>query len=214
MRAPPQTSARSALRRRLADQFHHPHGMLGRLAGLILANRKSNRLRNAWTVGLLDIQPTDSVLELGFGPGVSIAAASRLAPEGCVIGIDHSASMLRAASRRNRSAIQSGRVVLHEASLEKLPEFELSFDKIFGVNALQFVSEPLEVLSAIRERMASGARIAITQQSRRPNATDRDSIRAVESVGELLEQVGFGSVQIETLPLQPVCAACVLAVAS
>jgi ubiquinone/menaquinone biosynthesis C-methylase UbiE len=188
--------------------------MLGRLAGLILANRKSNRLRNAWTVELLDIQPTDRVLELGFGPGVSIAAASRLTFKGCVVGVDHSASMLRAATRRNALAVRSGRVILHEASLEALPEFELPFDKVFGVNALQFASEPLDVLHAIRERMRVGARIAITQQSRIPNATDRDSIRGVERVGELLEQVGFDSVRIETLPLRPVCAACVLAVAS
>ena len=30
-----------------------------------------NRDANYWTVGLLDIKPTDHVLEIGFGPGLA-----------------------------------------------------------------------------------------------------------------------------------------------
>jgi SAM-dependent methyltransferase len=207
------------LRGKLVSQFHRPHGLVGKLAGFVLANRKSNLERNDWTVRLLDIQPADRVLELGFGPGVSIAAASRLAHEGIVVGIDHSETMLRMASRRNAAAIEAGRVRLIEASLDQLPAFEEPFDepfdnpfdKVFGVNALQFSDDPVAVLCALRERMCAGGLIAITQQSRKANATDRDSVRAAERTGELLEQSGFAAVRIETLPLEPVCAACALA---
>ena len=87
------------------------------------------------------------------------------------------------------------------------------FDKVFGVNSLQFADDAAEVLRAVRERMRSGATIAITQQSRKSKATDQDSIRAAERIGELLEANGFGAARIHTLPLKPVCAACVLAVA-
>lgn len=121
--------------------------------------------------------------------------------------------MLRMASRRNAKAIREGRVSLFESTLDRLPEFELPFDKVFGVNALQFAAEPLDVLRAIRERMRAGGVIAITQQSRRKNATNEDSIRAAKQVGELLEAAGFGDVRVETLPLEPVCASCVLATA-
>jgi ubiquinone/menaquinone biosynthesis C-methylase UbiE len=207
------SSPAESLRKKLLSQFHRPHGALGHLAGFILANRGSNRKRNAWTVELLDIQPTDRVLELGFGPGVSIGTASRLATEGYVVGVDHSETMLRMASRRNAKAIREGRVSLFESTLDRLPDFELPFDKVFGVNALQFAAEPLDVLRAIRERMRAGGLIAITQQSRKKNATNEDSIRAAEKVGELLEEAGFGDVRVETLPLEPVCAACVLATA-
>lgn len=203
----------AGLRDQLVSQFHRPHGLLGKLAGLVLANRKSNLERNAWTVELLAIQPTDRVLELGFGPGVSIAAASRLAHEGLVVGVDHSETMLRMASRRNAAAIRAGRVQLIEASLEQLPSFEEPFDKVFGVNALQFADEPVAVLNALRDRMCAGGLIAITQQSRKANATDEDSIRAAERTGERLEQSGFAAVRIETLPLEPACAACALATA-
>ena len=213
MNASGKTSAPSGLRGKLVSQFHRPHGMLGQLAGFVLAHRKSNRERNLWTLSLLDIQPGDRVLELGFGPGVSIAAASRLAPEGFVVGVDHSHTMLRMASRRNAAAIKAGRVQLIEASLAKLPPFEEPFDKVFAVNALQFVDEPLEVLRRIGEHMRPGGLIAITQQSRKPGATDRDSMRGAQDVALQLEEAGFDSVRIESLPLEPVCAACVLATA-
>ena len=55
--------------------------------------------------------------------------------------------------------------------------------------------------------MKPGGRIAITQQPRKPDATDRDAARAAERVRALLEEAGFDSVRIETLPLEPVCAA-------
>ena len=61
--------------------------------------------------------------------------------------------------------------------------------------------------------MRRAARIAITLQSRAKNASDEDSRRGVEAIGSVLEQVGFESTRSETLELEPVCAACLLATA-
>jgi hypothetical protein len=55
-------------------QFHHPTGAVGHVAGWIMGRRSSNVARNRWAVQLLDVQPTDRVIELGCGPGVAIAA--------------------------------------------------------------------------------------------------------------------------------------------
>lgn len=59
-----------------------------------MAHRRSNRRRNAWVVSLLDVQPADHVLEIGFGPGMAIAEARRIGPAGHVYGVDHSQVML------------------------------------------------------------------------------------------------------------------------
>ena len=104
-------------------QFSRPRGLLGRLAGLIMANRPSNLERNMRTLALVNIQPDDRVLEIGFGPGIAIERAAELAKRGKVIGVDHSALMLRQASRRNATAIAAGRVELRLGTAEKLPEF-------------------------------------------------------------------------------------------
>jgi hypothetical protein len=55
------------------SQFHRPAGLLGRVVGWIMANRPSNIERSRWTVDLLNVQPTDHVLEIGFGPGLALA---------------------------------------------------------------------------------------------------------------------------------------------
>jgi hypothetical protein len=49
----------------IVGQFGHPRGMAGSVAGWVMARRPSNRQRNRWVVSLLDVQPTDRVLEIG-----------------------------------------------------------------------------------------------------------------------------------------------------
>jgi ubiquinone/menaquinone biosynthesis C-methylase UbiE len=61
----------------------------------MFAHRPSNRQRNVWAVSLLDVQPTDRVLEVGFGPGVAIAEFAARATRGHVFGIDHSQAQPR-----------------------------------------------------------------------------------------------------------------------
>src|ERR1700759_2034905 len=78
-----------ALDRDVIGQAHHPRGAAGRVTAWEMALRPSNRQRNRWVVSLLDIRPADRVLELGFGPGVAIAALAR-AGAAHVYGVDHS----------------------------------------------------------------------------------------------------------------------------
>src|ERR1700678_3305532 len=89
-----------ALDRDVIGQAHRTRGAAGRVTAWEMAHRPSNRQRNRWVVSLLDIQPTDRVLELGFGPGVAIAALAR-AGAAHVYGVDHSGVMARQASKRN-----------------------------------------------------------------------------------------------------------------
>src|SRR5438105_2776616 len=82
-----------ALDRDVVGQGHHPRGAAGRVTGWVFAHRPSNRRRNGWVVSLLDVRPADQVLEIGFGPGLAVAALVR-AGAGHVCGIDHSDVML------------------------------------------------------------------------------------------------------------------------
>jgi hypothetical protein len=60
----------------LLRAFGRPKGILGRLGGIIMA--RTNRDMAARTIELLDVQPNDRVLEIGFGPGVGIELLARL----------------------------------------------------------------------------------------------------------------------------------------
>ena len=199
-----------ALDRDVIGQAHRPRGTAGRVTAWEMAHRPSNRQRSQWAVALLDVRPTDRVLEIGFGPGVAIAALAR-AGAGHVYGADHSAVMLRQAAKRNAAAIRAGRVTLVNASVDELPAaLDGPFDAILAVNALMFWPEPAEQLADLRRRLAPDGRIAIVSQPRCPGATLDTSRAAASKIRGLLRSAGFSSIRTETLPLSPP-AVCVLA---
>ena len=197
------------LDRDVIGQAHHPRGAAGRVTAWEMAHRPSNRQRSRWAVSLLDVQPADQVLELGFGPGVAIAALAR-AGAGHVYGVDHSGVMLRQASRRNAAAIRAGRVTLIRASADQLPPaLDGPFDAILAVNSLGFWPAPGQRLAELRRRLAPGGRMAIASQPRCPGATAGTSDRAAREIEGLLTDAGFTHLSTQVLPLSPPVA-CVL----
>jgi ubiquinone/menaquinone biosynthesis C-methylase UbiE len=175
-----------------------------------MASRSSNRERNRRAIELLQICGSDRVLEIGFGPGLAIEMAARLAESGKVVGVDHSEIMLRQASRRNRAAIGAGRVQLHLASADALPPFAEPFDKVMASNVHMFLDDPVSALRRWLAIMRPGGRIAITHQSRAQGATDAATARGADRIAADLRAAGFTDVRIETLEMKPVNAACVL----
>ena len=204
----------SALRRTLVRQFRQPSGTLGSLAGWVMANRPSNRERSLETLGLLDVRREDRVLEIGFGPGLAIAAAARLASDGVVVGVDHSEVMLRQASRRNALAIAAGRVSLQLGSAASLPPLSGRFDKAFAVNVHMFWEDPVAVLTGVLRVLKPQATLAVTHQPRHAGATAKDATRAGATITQHLRDAGFEDVRAHSIPLRPVAAVCVLGCAS
>ena len=199
-----------ALDRDVIGQGHHPRGAAGSVTGWVLAHRPSNRQRNRWAVSLLAVRPAGQVLEIGFGPGVAVAELVR-AGAGHVYGIDHSAVMLRQASKRNAAAIRAGLVTLINAPADQLPPaLDGPFDAILAVNSLGFWPAPAERLAELGRRLAPGGRIAIVSQPRCHRATAGTSRTAAEEIETLLRSAGFTRLSTETLPLSPPVV-CVLA---
>ena len=175
-----------------------------------MAHRPSNRQRGCWVVSLLGLRPADQVLEIGFGPGLAVAALAR-AGAGHVYGIDHSGVMLRQASRRNAAAIRAGRVTLVRASVDQIPPaLDGPFDAILAINTLGSWPAPAERLAELRQWLAPGGRIAIASQPRCPGATADTSRNAAHKIENLLWEAGFTHLSTRTLPLSPPVA-CVLA---
>jgi len=193
-------------------QFLRPHGFRGRAAGWVMATRGSNRERNIWAVGLLDVQPHDRVLEIGFGPGIAIQEFARRATNGLVVGVDHSEVMVRQARKRNAAAVRAGRVDLRLGSAEALPRFDAPFDKILAVNSLLFWDDPVARLKELHDRLRPGGQIAIVYQPRGRGSTNEVAARTGQEIAEHFATVGLTSVRVETLALQPTAVVCVLGV--
>ncbi len=123
------------------QQFVRPRGAAGAITGWVL--RLFNAGLNRRAVEALALTPQMRVLEIGFGPGHALSMLSRRLPQGGVSGLDPSAVMMRQARRRNREALQAGRLDLREGTADHLPWAEGSFDAVLSLNNVLFW-RPLE----------------------------------------------------------------------
>lgn len=159
---------------------------------------------------LLEVKPSDRVIELGCGPGVAIAALACRATQGLVVGVDHSAVVIRQARRRNANAVKAGRVRLIHAPVEHLQVGDGPFDAALAVNTVGMWSEPTIRLREIGRLLRRGGRIALVSQPRCPSATAATSLAAADRLAAQLSEAGFGDIRVEMLGLNPP-AVCVLA---
>lgn len=178
----------------LVAHFAQPKGWSGRVAGPLLA--MLNRELNQRAVEALRLRPTDTVLEIGYGPGVGIGALLAEVPSGHVAGVDPSQEMLRQASGRNRAALDRGKLDLRRGYAAALPWKEATFDAALSLNSV-LVWQPLEpslreVLRVLRPggQFLIGFHELAARAQALPGEGSLDAVR--ERLGVLLSSVGFG----------------------
>jgi ubiquinone/menaquinone biosynthesis C-methylase UbiE len=184
----------------LFAQFGRPSGLLGRLAGYLMARSDAD---DRWVVELLDVQPHDRVLEVGFGPGVAVALIAERATAGFVAGVDPSEVMVRQATRRNRAAVQEGRVELRLGMVSNLPYPEAHFTKACALHSLYFWPSWTDGLRELYRVLAPGGLLVLAVRMWRPQAGRFDPSRygfrdeQVAEVVATLGSVGFQDVATE-----------------
>jgi len=102
----------------IARQLSCPTGLLGRFIG-VLMNRHNVKM-NGFALKLLDLDPADRVLEIGFGGGLNLPFLVRHAA--FVAGVDRSVTVVRSAKTRFAEAIAGGRALFREGSVETVPK--------------------------------------------------------------------------------------------
>ncbi|HEY1651345.1 MAG TPA: methyltransferase domain-containing protein [Acidimicrobiales bacterium] len=136
-------------------------GAAGRLSGPVMA--RMNRDMERVAIDELAPRPDDSVLAVGFGPGVGIAGLVPRLPHGVVGGVDPSAAMVQQARRRNAAAIDRGQVLLQRSTADAIPWPDSTFTGALAVNSVQ-LWEPLEasVVEVVRVLAPGGRLITVT----------------------------------------------------
>jgi ubiquinone/menaquinone biosynthesis C-methylase UbiE len=114
----------------------------------------SDRLRTI--VDRLDIRPDDRVLEIGCGHGVAATLICEHLVGGHLTGVDRSAKMIEAASRRNAAYVEAGTADFIVARLEDLDLGARRFDKILAVRVGLFHREPDRARQLAEKWLAPG----------------------------------------------------------
>ncbi len=188
----------------IAGQYRRPTGLIGRWIGQKMVEQ--HRPENLWTVALLDVQPADQILDIGFGGGFAIEEIAKHLQQGGISGVDFSGTMVRAASRRNAAAIKAGRVNVGKGDAAHLPFADAAFDKVFSINSLYFWMEPLVALRQIWRVLKPGGTLIITLllterwPGEIPAATPTFRAYSGAELRDLLTDAGFVNIRLEADP--------------
>ncbi len=186
----------------LTGQYSHPKGIVGRVLGEQMV--RQHVPETAWTVSLLNIQPEDQILELGFGAGRAIELVAIQVPDGHVFGIDISQTMMHAARHRNARAIKSGRVTLRYGDLTTLPFADNQFDKVFSIQTLYFWPDPPHALAEIFRVLKPGGMLVVTLSTGTIDSTETGlepyQFLLEDQIVPTMKQFGFTLASIEQGP--------------
>jgi len=176
----------------IARQLARPSGLLGWLIGHLM-NRRNVKM-NAFAIHQLAINPTDRVLEAGFGGGGTLSYLIENA--GFVAGLDRSHDVIRRANSKFSQAVAAGRAAFHESSVEILPFDASSFEKAITVNTVYFW-ESLDLgFRELYRVLAPEGKIVVgflpkEWMDRMGMPTDIFTTRTIEEVVAATEKAGF-----------------------
>ena len=127
--------------------------------------------RLTWAAGVVAPQPGERVLEVGCGHGVLVALLADRVGE--VLGIDRSPTMVTAAARRNRAAVEAGRVRLQAAALSDADLGPRPFDVVVSFDVRAFSDSALQATwDVVRRVLAPAGRVVVAFSVMTPGAED------------------------------------------
>lgn len=121
--------------------------------------------RLSWVVEMLGVEPDDEVLEIGGGHGVAATFVCERLTTGHYVGIDCSAKMVAAATRRNRQHVGAGRAELICASLADVDLGDRRFDKVFAARVAALGRPASAELGVAIRHLAPGGMLLLAYDS-------------------------------------------------
>lgn len=131
----------------IGSQFGNPHGIVGKICCIIM-----NIINREMYIKVSDAvlkSSGEDILDIGFGNG---CLEKRLSMQrGVKIrGIDISDDMIKSAAKRNKKAIEQGRVTLSLGDCCNLEFQDGMFDAVTSINTIYFWSDTAKGLSEIK----------------------------------------------------------------
>jgi len=135
------------------------------LGGRLLMGATGPGIRDEQRIALsmLDLSPSDRVLDVACGPGNFTRGFAHATGEGLVVGLDASKTMLAVAVRKTESA----NLAYVRGDACALPFRDGSFDAICCFAALYLIQEPMRTLDEIARVLAPGGRVALLSSCNR-----------------------------------------------
>ena len=189
----------------LMQQVRKPGGWMGRTVARAMG--LSHSAMTDWGLQQLTVAKNASALDVGCGGGRTVGKLTAFAPEGRVVGLDHSAASVAVARETNAEAIKAGRVAIEQGSVAALPFPDGTFDIVTAVETHYYWPNlPTSVREVFRVIKPGGTFALIAETYRggplvwlyRPAmALLRAAFLTDAEHQELLSQAGFSEVRTE-----------------
>jgi ubiquinone/menaquinone biosynthesis C-methylase UbiE len=190
----------------IARQGRQPTGLLGHIVARVMA--KETLQENNISLDHLALEPTDDLIEIGFGHGATLARAAQQITHGRLAGADFSEVMVQLATQRNRALIATGRMKLAAVDSEHLPFADGSFNKALCVHTIYFWRDPGAHLRELARVMRPGGRLVLTfrpHEDAKALATFPASVYtfpAIEEAKAIVAASGFHRLSTKVLPFR------------
>lgn len=177
------------------SQASKPTGFFGRLSARGMALGHRGFYEN--TAKVLDLQPGDSFLEIGFGSGLFIkkyaSHVSRIA------GLDYSEDMVKLATDINKDLVKSGKAEFKQGNASELPWNDNTFSAVAGIETFFFWPKPETALKEILRVLEPEGRLVIEMAYNKDDGKDHTktakkhklTLYSSEEIKTLLNKTGF-----------------------
>jgi len=113
-------------------------------------------------IALADLQPGETVLDLGSGAGIDcFLAAGQVGPTGSVIGVDMTPEMI-ARARKNAAAVGLGNIEFRLGEIENLPVQDGTVDVVISNCVINLVPSKHRAFAEAYRVLAPGGRIMVS----------------------------------------------------
>jgi ubiquinone/menaquinone biosynthesis C-methylase UbiE len=144
----------------IENQYRKPNGLIGTYIGEKMV--RQHKPETIWTIELLNIQQSDSVLELGCGAGYAMKIILKQNIVCKVVGLDLSPTVIRSAMIRNKKALYNEKAKLVQANVKSLPFEDEQFDKVFSIHTIYFWDDLSATISEIFRVLKPGGVFLLT----------------------------------------------------
>jgi ubiquinone/menaquinone biosynthesis C-methylase UbiE len=167
------------------NPFAHPSGWRGRLAGRLM--RLTNKQDDV--IGVLDVQPGQDVLEIGYGPGGLIRLLAARTEAATIRGVDPSREMRDQARRHNRKDVRSGRVRLDLGTADRTGLPDAGVDRVVSVRNVAIWPDLEAGVSELHRVVRPGGTVVIAWHGGTAPSRIVRSLRLPEDELARIEQV-------------------------
>jgi len=156
------------------------------------------------TLALMELEPSDRVLDLGCGTGWASRRLARVAGE--VVGLDVADEMLR---RGEQASSGFGNIRYVWGSAEKIPAPDNHFTKVLSVESFYYYADQGKALDELRRVLAPGGRLLLLIHLYKDNHYSLRWVTElkvpVQALSQaeylaLIERHGFTKVQARRIP--------------